>query len=259
MAGRPHIDIWLTYYQDILDERLLADFHRLLSEEERVQQRRFYFADDRQRYLVTRALVRTTLSRYAPVEPTAWVFSKKRHGRPEIAREHVEATGLCFNVSHTRGLIALGVTRRCALGVDVENLASREVSLGIAERFFSPIEVAELAAVPPERRHDRFFEYWTFKESYIKARGMGLALPLDRFSFRYPDERSVRIEIDAELGDDPGRWGFWQFRPNPQYLLAVCCERPASEPATLTLYRTVPTVGDELLATPVLRSTEGCC
>lgn len=250
-----HIDIWLTHYNDIHDAGLLAQFYHLLSEEERMRRQRFHFADDRKRYLVTRALVRTTLSRYAPVEPTAWLFHANAYGRPEISDAHPEAADISFNLSHTRGLIALGVTRQRALGIDVENLAAREVSPGVADRFFSQAEIAALAAVPSERRHDRLFEYWTFKESYIKARSMGLSLPLDRFGFHYPHDRAVRLHIDPELGDEPARWGLWQYRPGPEYLLAICCERRQDEPVTLTLRRSVPMRSDEVLPLPLLRST----
>lgn len=246
-------DIWLTRYQEITDEGFLARMHALLSDDERARQRRFHFEDDRKRYLVTRALVRTVLSRYAPVDPEAWQFAANAYGRPEVDPAHVEAEGLSFNVSHTKGLIALGVTRARALGVDVENTAVREVSLDIADRFFSPMEAAELSTVSVERRQDRFFEYWTFKESYIKARGMGLSLPLDGFSFRYPHERSVCIDINPELSDDPRRWSFWQFRPGPEYLLAICCERAHDLPSLPAIRHIVPTADDHVLDLPPLK------
>jgi len=158
-ASERNIDLWLAFYHEIVDERLLARLRGLLSEAERRQEQRFHFADDRRRYLVTRAMVRTVLSRYAAVAPANWTFSTNRYGRPEIASAPDEALGLSFNISHTRGLIALGVTRGRALGVDVENVVVRRVSMGIANRFFAPAEVAELSHIPPEQQQDRFFEY----------------------------------------------------------------------------------------------------
>jgi 4'-phosphopantetheinyl transferase len=250
------IDVWLTFCHETVDPRLLSYLRSLLSGAERHQERRFHFADDRKRYLATRAMVRTVLSRYAAIAPADWVFSTTEYGRPEIANRHDEADGLCFNVSHTRGLIALGVTRHRALGVDVENLVTRLVSLGIADRFFAPTEVAELASVPQELRQDRFFEYWTFKEAYIKARGMGLSIPLDRFSFHYPNERAVRIAIDPELGDDQSRWSFWQFRPTSEYLLAICAERLDGEAPILTLRKIIPMAADETLEAVWLKTSE---
>ena len=249
------IDVWLAFYNDIHDERLLASLRDLLSDEERRQEPRFYFADDRKRYLVTRALVRTVLSRYADVAPADWTFSTNGYGRPAIADAHAAARGLSFNVSHTRGLIALGVTRGRELGVDVEHTTQRDVSTGIADRFFAPSEVEALATMPADRQQDRFFEYWTFKESYIKARGMGLSIPLDKFSFHFPHESGVGLAIEPELGDEADRWNFWQYRPEPHYLLAVCAERLGAEPPRVTLHRTIPTISHEPIALPLLKTS----
>ena len=203
LLALPHGDIhlWLSFYNEITDERLLTHYRELLVEEEREREQRFYFSRDRHRYLVTRAMVRTVLSRYALIGPASWLFSVGAYGRPEIANVESRSQCLSFNISHTQDLIVLGVTKRRALGVDVENVLEHEVAIDIADHFFSREEVAALALVPVHQRKHRFFEYWTFKEAYIKARGMGLSLPLDKFSFHYPEEATVDIAIHPELGD----------------------------------------------------------
>lgn len=250
------VDIWLTRYDEIVDPSMLAHFSSLLSPAERQQEARFHFADDRLRYRVTRALLRTTLSRYASVAPADWSFAVNDYGCPRIAEVHGSAAAISFNLSHTRGLIALAVTHGRAVGIDVENLAVREVSTGIADRFFAPAEVRALAAVAPARQQERFFEYWTFKESYIKARGMGLSIPLDKFSFSFPHESAVQLALQAELGDDAARWNFAQYRPTPEHLLALCVERrPLQPPSRVTLRRVVPTVEAQEMLLPVLKAT----
>jgi 4'-phosphopantetheinyl transferase len=218
------VHLWLMFYDQLADERL-QPYRALLNAAEREQVPRFHFARDRRRYLATRLLVRTVLSRYAPIAPEEWVFCTNAYGRPQVVDPEVGGGGLTFNVSHTHSLIVLGVTRRSAVGVDVENIFAREASLDIADRFFALDEVAALSSVPRWQQQYRFFEYWTFKESYIKARGMGLSLPLDKFSIRYPDDHRVAITIAPELEDDSARWQLWQFRPFPEYLVAVCAER----------------------------------
>lgn len=247
------VDVWLAFYQSITDERLLGNLRTLLSDAEQRQETRFHFADDRLRYLVTRAMVRTVLSRYAALAPADWVFATNAYGRPEISNVHDDTHGLGFNISHTRGLIALAVARHRTLGIDVENVSARSASMGIAERFFSPREVAELATVAPAQRQDRFFEYWTFKEAYVKARGMGLSIPLDRFSFHYPNERAAHIAIDPALGDHAARWSFCQMRPTHEHLLAICAERLDGAALTLTVRNTVPTVTEEVLDIALLK------
>lgn len=150
------IHLWLTYYQKLDSPRLRANLRELLSDAERDQETAFHSVDDRLRYLVTRAMVRTVLSRYADVAPAGWEFALNAFGRPEIAQRH-NMHGLRFNISHTRSLIALSVARNRALGVDVENIAEHQPPIDIANHFFSPTEVAALAALPEQSRGDRFF------------------------------------------------------------------------------------------------------
>ncbi len=257
---RQGIDIWLTFYDEIVDPAHHSRLRLLLTPEEAAQEHRFYFEHDRRRYLVTRAMVRLLLSRYAPVAPERWAFSKNAYGRPAIA-EHITADepaarDLRFNISHTRGLIVLAVTRGRELGVDVENLAVRNISLDVADRFFSPSEAAELMRHPKERQQERFFEYWTFKESYIKARGMGLSLPLDGFSFDFPKPETVRIDIDPSLEDSPERWNFWQCRPSPEHLMAICAERETGVPPPISMRRYIPFASETSVIAPFARVSE---
>lgn len=235
------IHLWVADYEQIVDEQLHASYRELLNPAERAQEPRFYFARDRVRYLVTRALVRTVLSRYAPaVAPEAWTFENNSYGRPAASNAAARELGLTFNISHTHSLIVLAIASNRELGVDVENVQAREASIEIAHHYFAPPEVTVLNAAPRHEQQFRFFEYWTFKESYIKARGMGLSLPLDKFSFHYADERSVAIAIDAELSDAPSRWEFWQFRPSPEYLVALCAERRNGETPRVVVRNVVP-------------------
>lgn len=249
------VDVWLADYNEVGDNETHAKLREALNEDERRKETRFCFADDRLRYLVTRAMVRNVLSSYASVAPAQWIFTVTPYGRPEIAPEHYDAHELRFNLSHTRGLIALCVSRTRMLGVDVEQL-TRPASLDIANRFFSASEIAALAGTPPAQRPYRFFEYWTFKESYIKARGMGLSIPLDRFSFDYPQTDTVRLAIGPALADDPGRWFFWQSQPTPDYLLAVCAERLHGEAPAVRVRRMIGIDTHETLPIAPLKCSE---
>jgi 4'-phosphopantetheinyl transferase len=250
----PEVHLWLAFHEEA-GEALHEAYREILEPAEREREPRFHFAADRRRYLVTRALVRTVLARYVAVDPQDWRFADNAYGRPEIANPEGKRARLSFNISHTHDLIVLGVTRGRALGVDVENVGRRGAMTDVADHYFAPAEAAALARVPVAQQQHRFFEYWTFKESYIKARGMGLSLPLDGFSFQFPDDRSVELRIDRALGDDPRRWELVQLRPSPQHLLAVCAERVGAAPLQLIVRRTIPLVGDTLLALPRRRAS----
>jgi 4'-phosphopantetheinyl transferase len=251
------IHLWLTLYDEISGEGLLDDYRALLNPAEKEQESRFCFARDRHRYLVTRTLVRTVLSRYIAVDPKDWIFSTNAYGRPQILNKEATDCSLSFNISHTQGIIVLGVTKCRLLGVDVENIATCKISLDIANHYFARQEVAALSAVLPSQQQYRFFEYWTFKESYIKARGLGLSLPLDKFSFHYANDHAVELAIDPELGDDSARWQFWQFQPTTEHLLAACAERIDTRSSRLIVRETIPMTGEEIIIPKLLRSTEG--
>ena len=71
----------------------------------------------------------------------------------------------------------------------------------LPERHFAPDEVRDLRALPAADQARVFFDYWTLKEAYIKARGLGLALPLDQFAFALPPARR-RPPLRAGFDDD---------------------------------------------------------
>ena len=99
------------------------------------------------------------------------------------------------------------------VGVDVEHIG-RHLTHDIAGRFFAPNEVTDLRTLPEDDQQRVFFDYWTLKEAYIKARGFGLALPLGDFAFKLNPpatagdrlragarRRSVDVAIPAGLAD----------------------------------------------------------
>ena len=253
-GGSRPIYLWCTFYSDLENEALLREYRSLLSDSERQQELRFHFARDRRRYLVTRALVRTVLSRYAAVAPAEWTFAVNDYGRPLIANAAATARQISFNVSHTDSLIILAVAQGHEVGVDVENTRVRAACIEIADRFFAPAEVSALHALPGARQQNRFFEYWTLKESYIKARSMGLSIPLDHFSFDLL-ENDIGLWIHPDQGDRPDRWRFWQISLGPGYLGALCAERGGWEAPLLVVRNIVPLVSDQALPYTLLRAS----
>jgi 4'-phosphopantetheinyl transferase len=254
-TGDNEIHLWLAFPDQISDHHLLVEYDKLLADHEHAKRARFHFAADRHRYLVTRVLVRTVLSRYAAMDPRDWIFATNEFGRPYVANPSPATSRLSFNVSHTNGLILMGVTTTTALGVDVENVGVREPYAGIADRYFSPSEVADLYSLPKPQQNKRFFDLWTLKESYIKARGMGLAIPLDAFSFQFPAEHAVAFSTQASLGDKAARWQFWQFYPEPEFTAAVCAERVIRSRPPLRLTMTVPLDRDSLMSCTLMRES----
>ena len=232
--------VWLTFFDDPRLDGLLDDYRQLLTADELAQEKRFHFEADRRRYLVTRALLRCTLSRYIDLPPSAWRFETNEYGRPYIANTEVPATRLHFNISHTNSLIAVAVSLQGALGVDTENLSRRPTVSHLAARYFASTENRALQSLPLSQQALRFFEYWTLKESYIKTRGMGLSIPLDHFSFDVSQPGRIHLHVDPSLEDDATRWAFWQWSLGDDYLLALCAQRTCAAASTVRLWRVLP-------------------
>ncbi|MDE2049809.1 MAG: 4'-phosphopantetheinyl transferase superfamily protein [Gammaproteobacteria bacterium] len=258
-ADSRRIDIWCTYISDIGDDSLLSRYDALLSAQERARRARFRFARDQRRFLVTRALVRTALSRYASVRPEDWTFSTGRHGRPALRAPRI-TPALEFNISHSADLVMLGVTSGRTLGIDTESIAAREADIDGLDRYFAPEESAALLSLPAGERRRRFFELWTLKESYIKARGMGLAIPLDAFRFELAGERGLILRMRPELADSPDRWRLWQLTLRCDYLAAVCAAfsgdgNQDSESPRITVREVVPLSWERTVDVLPYRST----
>jgi 4'-phosphopantetheinyl transferase len=246
-------DLWYALPGAVRNPELLGAYRGLLSREEKARHDRFWFDRDRHLFLVAWSLVRTMLSSYADVEPAAWRFALNPYGKPRIAGP-AGAPPLRFNLSHTRGLVACIVAPELDVGVDVEDRRRDTAGIDIARRYFAAREVADFERLPIERQQVAFYEYWTLKEAYIKAVGVGISLGLGRFSLALdesgapigdPDRRPPAISFDVDLDDDPRAWQFDQFEPTPHHAMAVAIRRNDGADLPICLREVVPLVDDE--------------
>ncbi len=201
----------------------------VLDEHERERAGRFVFAADRERFVVSHALVRRALSRLADVRPEAWRFVAQAFGKPTIDATQLEET-LAFNMAHTDGLVACAVARH-EVGIDVESVERRIQPLEIASQFFSHRELLCLRECPEALRPLRFIELWTLKEAYVKALGTGLSQPFHTFSFAV---NAGSIQFDAP-DNDGSTWTFALMAPSELHRLAVAVRSATSAPISICL------------------------
>jgi 4'-phosphopantetheinyl transferase len=221
------VEVWFADPADASDAEVA-----LLDAEERARMERFLFERDRRLYLAAHVLLRRTLSRHAGVDPAAWRFTAEDGGKPVLAGP-APVPPLRFNLSHCRGLVGCAVARDREIGVDVEAVA--EMPHDLIDRISSPAEAAALRALPAAAQPERFFTLWTLKEAYVKARGLGLALPVEEACFHFDADDRLRFDPGPALDDDPAAWTFVRLRPTPGHCAALCIARPpARRPARLT-------------------------
>ena len=245
------VHLFFSFPEQISDRKLLRRYESLLSDAESAQMARFYYAGHRHQYLVTRALIRSSLSTFFPVDPATWKFTAGAYGKPDIEHPEVEVP-LRFNISHTQGLIVCAIVRGYDIGVDTEDTErSTRTDLDSLASYFSPQEIDEIRNLPASRQKQRFFDYWTLKESYIKARGLGLAIPLDKFSFLFRDDRLDGFQVHADLNDAAGNWQFWRVAVNRRYKVALALNA-AGVDIELSACKTIPMASNERFPLTVL-------
>lgn len=204
-----------------------AVFNRLLNEsslERQKKAQRFVKYEDAARSLIGERLAREAIARHTGMSVFDIRFAENKYGKPHVIgwRE-----SLYFNVSHSGEWIVCAIDIR-PVGIDVERIIP--IDLQIAHQFFSKQECVQLMSMPAEQRLPYFFEIWTMKESYIKADGRGLSIPLNSFSINM--SRS-----SAELFIENGRSAcyFKQYDIDVSYKLAVCSVRAVFPERIITM------------------------
>jgi 4'-phosphopantetheinyl transferase len=194
----------------------------LLSADEKERAARFYRQLDRDRFVVTRELLRFILSRYLDASPSSLRFVKNEHGKPCLTGS---GEALSFNVSHSGNVVLLAFARRRALGVDVERLDATVDCDRLAKRLFSPAELAQLAHFTgAEERVRAFFRCWTRKEAYIKGQGAGMALGLRSFDVTLDRGEPVRLLATRPDPQEARRWQLRNLQPAHGYAAALAVE-----------------------------------
>lgn len=220
------VDIWLVGAEPHSTTELLY-LRDLLSCDEQRRLEQFLVEAPRQQYLIARATLRMTLSKYSNVAPRAWRFATNRYGRPRIDAPLL-TDQLYFNVSHCDGLIAIAVARTADIGIDVENVARRLDTDLLAPAVFTETECAALAAAPNEDRRKLFFALWTLKEAYIKARGMGLSIDLAGFEFKIAEPHPL-VRFNFRCPDVSEKWRFWHYFLDSKFSLALAAPQSTRE------------------------------
>ena len=189
------IQVWSFVLEGPPD--FVARCRTLLSPEERQRADRFVFERDRIRHTVAHALLRHVLSRYcssdSSVSPESLRFSTTHAGKPSL---QFPALPLQFNLTHSEERALLAVSPGFALGVDLEKARTNIEALSISRHYFFGSERDDIESATEETRADSFFRYWVAKEAVLKAQGIGLGFPLDRFRVAF-DRHSNTASVET--------------------------------------------------------------
>ncbi len=176
----------------------------LLNQEEREKADRFYFQKDRERFILSKGILRKILGKYLHQDPEKISFSSNSFGKPElqIFSPHRENNSgkICFNISHSENVFLVAISRDLELGVDIEFIRPNRPIEKIIEKYFSPEEKKELLQKNEPERLKNFYQLWTCKEAFIKGIGEGMHFPLREVNFCLEKNRSsMKLQINESL------------------------------------------------------------
>lgn len=222
----PIAHVWRVPAEEDPEAGLTAGLEGRLTPEERQRAARFRFAEDRQAYVISHAALNEILAAYVGAEPEDLRYVQNAHGKPALTSPHQDVR---FNLSHTRGMSLIAVSRGREVGVDIERMRGDAPVAQIAPRYFSDEEWDALQGLPEPERLGAFHEIWTRKEACLKAVGTGLAGGLGDFDVAVgPAAPSLLRASRRSLGPPEG-WWLQDLHVGPGYAAAVACAREPGE------------------------------
>jgi 4'-phosphopantetheinyl transferase len=192
----------------------------LLLPDELTRADRYVFPADRDRFTVTRGILRSLLQDRLPLQgrPVEFVFNQ--YGKPELPGGELR-----FNVTHSGDFALIAITRQAEVGIDIEEISELRGVDQLAATVFTSAELAEFEALDGEARIRLFFRIWTCKEAVIKAAGAGLSLPVQRIQIDFAD---TGVGVSAPSGTlPPGPWSLCEIDTPPGYASALAVQASA--------------------------------
>lgn len=205
-----------------------------LSHSERQRLERFRQPRQADQYLLGRTMLRYQLSQKHPdILPQQWQFKVDAQGKPQLAPlfSHLN---IHFNLSHSEDMVALVISDGFVVGIDIEADTRAAFNMALAEHYFADSEIHWLRSLPVVQQLPGIVQLWTLKESYLKAEGLGLRIPLRKLVFSFSGAHVLSLELSSNFDDvtDSKKTDFfalYRLGTNYSLALAVKADRRISE------------------------------
>lgn len=194
----------------------------ILSPNEQERAQRYHFKRDRDRFIAARGILRTLLSDYLNTSACRIHFLYNDFGKPFLGVG--ECGDIQFNLSHSDGIAVYVFTQGQEAGIDIERIRPIENQQQIIQRYFAPAEQLFFATVPPQSKDEAFFRLWTRKEAYVKALGLGMSLPFDRFSVVSPGAQPFLVMCQQSHHSDNRHWAVQDVEVKSGFTCALAVE-----------------------------------
>lgn len=202
------------------EQESLRNFEDLLERiNPTIQQKiyKFHRYEDKLRSLCGEMLLQVFSNKHWHLSQKVMLRKVNSYGKPGF----VKYPNYQFNISHS-GNWVVAAFDSLPIGIDIEKIAA--INLEVAERFFTKSEINMIhMKTKKDEQIKLFYELWTLKESYVKAVGKGLSIPLDSFAIDITGDRIINLQQPNKI---PSVWNFKQYDLNSEYALAVCGQNP---------------------------------
>lgn len=187
---------------------------KCVQQEQRERIMKFRLYKDALRSLAADILIRKIIISKTGLKNSEILFKRNQYGKPCLKN----IPNLHFNLSHSGEWVVCGLSN-ASVGIDIEEI--KPIDLYIAIRFFAKEEIKDLFSLAESERLLYFYDLWTLKESYVKALGKGLFVPLNTFTLKKDSNGTFYLKICDQKRD----YYFRQFKISDSYKLSACSLR----------------------------------
>ena len=204
----------------------LTFFWQVLIVDEQLRAQHFHFASDRQRYVITRGLLRFLISHYIQENPRQITFIYNPYGKPGLAQLQTSdpKPTLQFNVAHSGDYafyaFTLGCAAQAAIGSDIEQIRALANHREIADYILAAQEKSIFQRLTVEQQMEMILYCWTCKEAYLKALGVGLSTHIQPYSVDLVQSPDM-LGAEGWLSRTPSNSSIYFFKPTPHLMASV--------------------------------------
>ena len=224
------LQIWRLDLDGPHGRALLAQAFEALTAEERQRAAKMRTGTAPEEFIAGRGSLRRLLSASLNFDPRSIAIVIGTHRKPGLRPLRGIRTPQ-FNVSHSRGMILIALSRSGSVGVDVEYMDSAVETIDVARAAFHPDDLERIEGTrSAQERMLAFYGCWTRREAVAKADGRGLTLPASGFSTGSPGEIEQMVEVGGDGTVDStshyaSRYFVRNLRVGPRHLGGVAVAR----------------------------------
>ncbi|PSM56691.1 4-phosphopantetheinyl transferase [Clostridium diolis] len=170
-----------------IDANLFKILIKYVSEERKNRICKLKNNRDKNRILISELLTRKIIYKKLKLNNDQIYFDKNQFGKPFLK----DYENFYFNISHS-GKWIICATDCKTIGIDIEKIRSINYK-ELAKNYFTNEECRFILETSANNQIRNFYRMWTLKESYIKAEGRGLSIPLKSFSIDINNKRINKV------------------------------------------------------------------